>query len=227
MNISIVCPSNNYQKTSYRQLQKISTYDKHPSARSNGVAMPIQKVETPIDIKSESEKAMLDGLGASFRMNAFSDDELCKIFGTAVETNGKINLDATGGTELTEEQITYFRNKYNVENLSAQEKFDLMRELSDLKVISGKDALGSAVSMVAMPENENGVPMLVTQGTGLIGGKSGNSIATLQSIIDHELYSYSYMLETYEKDVSEVKDSAESHQRVLDVLQLLMRPKKS
>ncbi len=56
-----------------------------------------------------------------------------------IKLDKKINWNADGTSELTEDQIQYLREKYDVENMSKSDFYNLLAELSDMNVISHKD----------------------------------------------------------------------------------------
>ena len=59
-----------------------------------------------------------------------------EILGVKLDT--KINWNADGTSELTEDQIQYLQEKYDVENMSKSEFYNLMAELSGMNVITHK-----------------------------------------------------------------------------------------
>lgn len=61
----------------------------------------------------------------------------CEILG--IKLDEKINWNADGTSELTEDQIHYLQEKYDVENMSKTEFYNLMAELSGMNVISYED----------------------------------------------------------------------------------------
>ena len=56
-----------------------------------------------------------------------------------IKLDKKINWNADGTSELTEDQIQYLQEKYDVENMSKSDFYNLLAELSDMNVISHKD----------------------------------------------------------------------------------------
>lgn len=56
-----------------------------------------------------------------------------------IKLDEKINWNADGTSELTEDQIHYLQEKYDVENMSKTEFYNLMAELSGMNVISHED----------------------------------------------------------------------------------------
>lgn len=56
-----------------------------------------------------------------------------------IEMDEKINWNADGTNELTESQMRYLQNKYDIENLSKTDFYNLLAELSSMNVISHED----------------------------------------------------------------------------------------
>lgn len=56
-----------------------------------------------------------------------------------IEMDEKINWNADGTSELTESQMRYLQNKYDIENLSKNDFYNLLAELSNMNVISHED----------------------------------------------------------------------------------------
>lgn len=54
-------------------------------------------------------------------------------------SSGAVNWNSTGDATLTNEQITELHSKYNLNNLSSQDFYDLMVDLSNMNVISAED----------------------------------------------------------------------------------------
>lgn len=54
-------------------------------------------------------------------------------------SSGAVNWNSTGDATLTTEQITELRSKYNLNNLSSQDFYDLMVDLTNMNVISAED----------------------------------------------------------------------------------------
>lgn len=63
--------------------------------------------------------------------------------GTEIDTSNTINWEATGEKKLTQEQIARLKEKYDVTNLSPQDYYDLMSELTHMDVLSAEDCVGS------------------------------------------------------------------------------------
>lgn len=185
--------------------------------------LTVEKVDKPVDIEAEGAKAATESMGTRARMNTFTD-EWQKLFGTNIDDKKKLNMDALGDSKLTDEQIKDLQKRYDVENLTPQDKYNLMTELTDLGAISGTDAINSTLSMVAMPI-VNGVPMMTKEGNGILSS-SMDFLSNLQNTATQEMEAYDYMNDTFEKTFDDVKNIAESHQRLLDVLVQLKRKQK-
>lgn len=55
------------------------------------------------------------------------------------QKSGQLNRKADGTGTLTEEQISYLKEKYDVENLTEKEYYNLLEELSEMNILSGKE----------------------------------------------------------------------------------------
>jgi hypothetical protein len=83
---------------------------------------------TRVDIRNK--ESLVNGGKNSF-MNFFSK--------LGVDTSDKINWEADGSHELTDEEVAYLSGKYDLENLSPQAMYGLFQELSEMNAISGED----------------------------------------------------------------------------------------
>lgn len=75
-----------------------------------------------------------------------------------MDTSKTINWQSRGDHELTAEEIAQLKEKYDVNNLSAQEYYDLMSDLTHMGVLSGGDVMGVHLATVG------------SAGQGLLGG---------------------------------------------------------
>lgn len=73
------------------------------------------------------------------RDSVFESKTLAELAG--MKSEGEINWDADGTDELTEEQIRYLKEKYDIKSLSANEFYNLLAELSNMNVISCEEVL--------------------------------------------------------------------------------------
>ena len=62
----------------------------------------------------------------------WSDEQLSSLIGkgTTIDTTKTINWASNGEKKLSEEQIAYLKKKYDVTNLTSQEYYDLMSDLT-------------------------------------------------------------------------------------------------
>ena len=70
-----------------------------------------------------------------------------------VDTSKTIHWDADGSHKLTNDELAYLREKYNVRNLSPQEQYDLFQELSAMNAISGDDISAARVQSQAVHQH--------------------------------------------------------------------------
>jgi len=56
-----------------------------------------------------------------------------------VDISKAIDWNADGSHKLTNDELAYLRNKYNVRNLSPQDQYNLFQELNAMNAISGDD----------------------------------------------------------------------------------------
>ena len=59
-----------------------------------------------------------------------------------MDTTKTINWESSGDHKLTSEEIAQLKEKYDVTNLSPQEYYDLMSDLTHMEVLSGSDVMG-------------------------------------------------------------------------------------
>ena len=64
-----------------------------------------------------------------------------------INTSKKINWAARGEHTLNEEEIDYLKNQYDITNLSPQEFYDLMADLTNLDAISAAEAVSKYCSI--------------------------------------------------------------------------------
>lgn len=133
--------------------QKDKTFSREMLEREllmrNRTEFPDNKVE-----KSKKEALFSEKCGRQFDRQSFLD-----ILG--IDLDGEINWDADGTSELTEDQISYLKEKYDVENLSQSDFYHLLMELSNMNVISKDDVKnqfmrqGVPTGYVVSAANEN------------------------------------------------------------------------
>lgn len=65
-----------------------------------------------------------------------------------VSTDKPLNWDADGTSKLTQEQIDYLRSTYDLSDMSKQDYYDLMADLTNMNAISIKDVISQYVKPV-------------------------------------------------------------------------------
>jgi len=68
-----------------------------------------------------------------------TDSALSTFLGGGIDTTKPINWYSKGDKELTAEQIAELKEKYNVKNLTRQDYYDLMSDLTQMEVLAGVD----------------------------------------------------------------------------------------
>lgn len=101
-----------------------------------------------------------------------------------IDTTKTINWESSGKHKLTSEEIARLKKKYNVNNLSPQEYYDLMSDLSHMEVLSGNDVMGVHVKHLGSDINLTAKGLLPK---GIPAVKQGNIINYLAVAISHLL----------------------------------------
>ena len=111
-----------------------------------------QKAETLLDesLKSAAEnkqisKSQSGGLDAWIEKNRGKD---VGVLMGGVSTDKPLNWDADGTSKLTQEQIDYLRSTYDLSDMSKQDYYDLMADLTNMNAISIKDVISQYVKPI-------------------------------------------------------------------------------
>ena len=98
----------------------------------------------------------------------WTDEMLAYIVGNGseIDTTKTINWESKGDKQLTEDQIEQLKKKYDVTNLSPQDYYNLMTDLTQMNVLSGEDCKGAhlthtGISGQGFRFRPAGVPSLV------------------------------------------------------------------
>lgn len=133
--------------------------------------------------------------------------------GAKVDTTKAVNWNATGEHTLTEAELDELRKKYDLENLSGQDFYDLMADLSSLNAISAEDIHGMFFKQAA--------PMgLYPSGMG-VGGSSfikGDIFNALEKELDSISQMKGFLLsdEFWLMNLSVGKDEHQNYMGYLD-----------
>lgn len=143
-----------------------------------------------------------------------------------------INWDADGSAELTQEQIEDLKNRYDITNISRQDYYNLMADLTDWNVISAKDVLAQFLA----PGPPGGFARYVTPAEALneefsrSAGWSGNMLENTRNLLKRlgdasswlcsnssliEARSFYYLKDSLDSDI-------ETYQKLGDIFQLLV-----
>lgn len=110
---------------------------------------PSQEENHPIECyQTMMGRAILNGtFFTPGSKSLWADEELVSMLskGETIDTTKTVNWASLGEKKLTEEQITYLKKKYDVTNLSSQEYYDLLSELTHMDVLSAEDCIGANI----------------------------------------------------------------------------------
>lgn len=110
-----------------------------------------------------------------------------------IDTSKTINWQSRGDHELTAEEIAQLKEKYDVNNLSAQEYYDLMSDLTRMGVLSGNDVMGVYLAIAGSEVGFNNQGPL-SGGTGTVqGGFQGNIVKYLTVALNRLLESWEWI----------------------------------
>lgn len=107
-----------------------------------------------------------------------------------IDTAKPINWQSPGDHILSSEEIAGLKGKYDVTNISAQEYYDLMSDLTHMEVLSGSDVMGVHL---AAADSELGFNT-----TGLFTGAAGTVEGRFQgNIVNYFAVAVSRLLESW------------------------------
>ncbi len=210
----------NIPYTGYRQSKKQS----HSLDSSFNFLTKFYSQQSPI-ISQQHEKSTditVTHVPWLVSIHNLSEQEKTDFFGTEQSTI-KNNADVQPSWELSEEQTELLKSKYDVENIDGKQQLRLLCELKNMGIISEKEV--SDFGRIQLDPRINGRlfkkeedPFLK-----LIGFNPYNMIELYQHSFEMEMAQYDYMENQYGKGFgsNEVKERAESYQRLLDILKQL------
>jgi hypothetical protein len=80
-------------------------------------------------------------------IETLKDKDIGSLMG-GVSTDKPLNWDADGTSKLTQEQIDYLRSTYDLSDMSKQDYYDLMADLTNMNAISIKDVISQYVKPI-------------------------------------------------------------------------------
>lgn len=101
-----------------------------------------------------------------------------------IDTTKTINWESKGDHKLTADEIAQLKDKYDVTNLSPQEYYDLMSDLTHMEVLSGNDVMGVHVKQFGSDINLTAKGLLPQ---GMPAVRQGNIINYLAVALSHLL----------------------------------------
>lgn len=134
--------------------------------------------------------------------SAFDSKTFLEILGA--EPDAEFDWEADGTGELTESQISYLREKYDVENLSQNDFYHLLAELSGMNVISREDVRNQFVRPGNPAAMEGGYVISAADPHFSLWMESGNNYL---SRFKNEALMYKYFIQALMDGKSSVSDS--------------------
>lgn len=205
----------------------------------------VNDTSTGIDVQKAYEEAVSQTAGA--RASVSGDDRLKDaanaFFDKSNEINGvdttrKLNDDSNGDKVLTAEQIEQLSAKYDVKNLSPQERYDLFCDLTDMGILTSDEVksigIGKFIGVTVLrPTSED------DSSSWMEDISLSNLYEWMQAFINKEQEAYDYMISLGQKDnldehsqkaynrfqneSAEIDSLMASHKKVADVLSQLVR----
>lgn len=133
--------------------------------------------------------------GSSGRYDAWNEKNRDKDFGVlmggGVSADKPMNWDADGTSKLTQEQIDYLKSTYDLSDMSKQEYYDLMADLTNMNAISIDDVL----SQYMKPMVPGVVVMSVSEGESMGGFGHMNHFGDIQGNLLQYMRDLNSMLE--------------------------------
>lgn len=124
--------------------KKLNMHDKDISVRNTKevVEQYQEKLERELFLrnrKSENKIVKKEELVSFAEEDSYDANSKAFLEILGIKMDEKINWSADGTSELTESQIKYLQEKYDIENLSKSDFYNLLAELSGMNVISQED----------------------------------------------------------------------------------------
>jgi hypothetical protein len=118
------------------------------------------------------------------------------------DTSRKLNAGSTGDAELTAEMIASLRQKYELNHLTAQQQYDLYRDLTEMGVLAAAEveAIGMSHIMLKGGFFARAPEFALMNDTDL---PQGTLLEWMRSVVQNEQKQYDYMREIGERLNSE------------------------
>ena len=154
------------------------------SAKTESMGSITIKEDTPLE--HFQRMAAETATAHTMSQSRWTDRQLAFLIGgteSDIDTTKKINWDSNGEMDLTAEQIALLKEKYDVTNLSPQEYYDLMSDLTNWNVLSGDDCIGVHFATFSGGPSL-GPANISTFQSGKYGFQTGNMIKILSADLD-------------------------------------------
>lgn len=134
----------------------------------------------------------------------------------------QLNASSEGNTELTPEQVSTLKNKYDVISMSKEQELSLLTDLVSMGVLTREQAMKSQMAKFQNPE---GKMFLSKQGERADFHEltSSNLIERLTSMIKDEEYQYFRLRTEFMENADSLKDFIDDHRHILGIISQLER----
>ena len=121
-----------------------------------------------------------------------------RLLARKVDTTRQLNTNSKGDAALTGEQIESLKEKYDFNNLTMQDQYDLYCDLTDMGVLSATDVENIGISHISLKGDggfHTAAESPITSGEEAYGSLS----AWMAAVVGQEQAGYDYMLELGEE----------------------------
>jgi len=136
-----------------------------------------------------------------------------------IDNVSALNPDSKGDKELTEEQISALKEKYDVTNLTKEQEISLLTDLVDMGVLTREQALKSQMAKLY---SDHPIMSVASERASAEQLTSNNLIERLTAMIKDEKYQYNRLLLEYGEKDSTLMEYANEHEYILDVISKLV-----
>ena len=224
VNNNTILQFNNYKSSGNKKPISEHTQTNYNISSSN-VSQNVSSTLSEKSIKELYAKATSESLGirATYTPEQLTSTNYNGVW-LNVDTTPPLNIDSKGDQSLNADQIKELSDKYDVTNLTPQEEYNLLQELTDLGVITKEEAMNTQIAIDSMPSGQHGI----TTKEGELKNNSNidikNMIERLGAIIHDELFLFNKVEKEYGERHEEALVLAKSQQKAVDILQQLQRP---
>lgn len=154
------------------------------------ISNPVSSFRSPYAVKSRDTKSSATTYAPkdnsepkSNEIPKFDDKKLASLLaiesGTEISTEKPINWGADGTSQLTAEQIDYLKSNYDITNMTEQDYYNLMSDLTNMNVLSGEEVINQQVAPIVVGASASSTQVGVAEGE--YNNFQGNLLANTNS----------------------------------------------